>query len=476
MYKYFQPSATARILVVGDVILDRYVYGDTTRISPEAPVPVVKVRSTRDRPGGAANVALNIGALGVTVQLIGITGEDENAEVLSGQLNDAGVQSRFVRQPGFPTITKLRVLSRHQQLLRLDYEADSVSADSNALQQLYIDELEQADAVILSDYAKGSLHATNALIDLARNSDIRVLVDPKGDDFSRYRHASLLTPNLTEFETIVGACRNQDDLVEKGRSLCQELALEALCITRGEQGMTLIDRQQDNVVHLPAQAREVFDVTGAGDTVIATLAAAMVSGYGLEEALLFANRAAGLVVEKLGAAPVSVRELNTSPENPLTATSAVVGREELIRAVAAARDRGETIAMTNGCFDLLHAGHVHYLTEAGCCADRLIVAVNDDACVKRLKGRGRPINPLPQRMAVLAGLAAVDWVTAFSEDTPEALVKLVKPDVLVKGGDYRPEQIAGAEYVRQNGGKVEVIPFKDDSSTSSIIRTIRNSE
>ncbi|MFT5134601.1 MAG: D-beta-D-heptose 7-phosphate kinase/D-beta-D-heptose 1-phosphate adenosyltransferase, partial [Gammaproteobacteria bacterium] len=386
MLDYFLPVPGGRVLVVGDIILDRYVHGDTTRISPEAPVPVVKVHKTEERPGGAANVAMNIRALGVAVQLIGITGDDHSADTLTMQLQQAGVDCNFIRQPGFPTVTKLRVLSQHQQLLRLDYEAEASDVDVAPLHDLYTQQLEQADVVILSDYAKGSLQFTRDFIKQAKERNIRVLVDPKGNDFSRYQGASYLTPNLKEFETIVGSCAGDADVVDKAQALCAELSLDGLLITRGEQGISMIDVSNDNVSHFRAHAHEVFDVTGAGDTVIAVLAAALVSSYELEEAVSYANFAAGLVVEKLGAASISVNELNAAigDRKGTSADAGIVQKQNLLGIIETARLRNERIVMTNGCFDIIHAGHVDYLQQAKGLGDRLLVAVNDDSSVQRL--------------------------------------------------------------------------------------------
>jgi D-beta-D-heptose 7-phosphate kinase/D-beta-D-heptose 1-phosphate adenosyltransferase len=310
------------------------------------------------------------------------------------------------------------------------------------------------------------------LIAVARQHDVRVLVDPKGNDFTCYRHANILTPNLREFELVVGPCGDEQGLIEKGLRLGLELQLDALCITRGEQGMTLIDLHTSEARHIPVQAREVYDVTGAGDTFIATLAAAVSSGYALQSALEFANQAAGLVVERLGTACITAPELNRvmsgSRERP-----AIVSREALQQLLSAARARGERIVMTNGCFDILHAGHVYYLEQAKSLGDRLIIAVNDDASVARLKGTGRPVNSLEQRMAVLAGLAAVDWIIPFSHDNPRELIEQLQPDILVKGGDYRAEDVIGARSVTERGGAVRIIPYQQGNSTSALIRSIQ---
>ncbi|MGJ8693545.1 MAG: bifunctional D-glycero-beta-D-manno-heptose-7-phosphate kinase/D-glycero-beta-D-manno-heptose 1-phosphate adenylyltransferase HldE [Thalassotalea sp.] len=465
--------AQARVLVVGDVMLDRYWQGPTQRISPEAPVPVVKINHCDDRPGGAANVALNIASLGGQVSLIGITGEDDAHQALSTHLSAVKVACHFAQQSVVPTITKLRVLSRNQQLLRLDFEECLKAIDKTPLLSKTEELLSQHDLLLISDYDKGTLSEVERLIAMAKAKNIPVLVDPKGSDFSRYRGATLLTPNMSEFEAVVGECKTEADLVAKGQQLLTDLSLEALLITRSEHGMTLLRKDQDEF-HLPTQAREVFDVTGAGDTVIATLALAFAAKAELTQASALANIAAGIVVGKIGTSTVSeaelAQELHTGHESGL----GVMSEEQLKIVVELAKKCGEKIVMTNGCFDILHAGHVSYLENAKKLGSRLIVAVNDDASVKKLKGAGRPVNRLERRMAVLAGLASVDWVVAFSEDTPQRLIANLLPNTLVKGGDYSVEEIAGGEDVLAAGGEVKVLNFEDGISTSAIIKTIRS--
>ena len=475
MLKHFQPSSTGNILVVGDVILDRYVLGDTSRVSPEAPVPVVRVGTTEERAGGAANVAVNIRALGVRTTLVGVTGDDEAADSLERRLQELDVSASLCRRQGFATTTKLRVLSRHQQLLRLDYESDAGAAHGAPLFRQFQELLDGHDVVVLSDYAKGSLLGVERYIAAAIEKGIRILVDPKGGEFGRYGGATLLTPNLREFEAVVGRCADTGEIIEKGRALCRELRLGGLLVTRGEQGMVLLSAENGEVLDLPARTHEVYDVTGAGDTVIAVVAAALASGYVTAEAVAYANLAAGLVVEKLGTATVTANELNRAALSPGAAgcTAKILDREGLEALLPRLRSAGSRIVFTNGCFDLLHAGHVHYLEQARALGDRLIVAVNDDASVTRLKGAGRPVTPLDRRLAVLGGLAAVDWVVPFSGDTPEDLIRLVQPDLLVKGGDYQPAQIAGAEFVRSRGGEVVVLPYREQCSTSAIIGKVR---
>jgi len=313
------------------------------------------------------------------------------------------------------------------------------------------------------------------LIQQARDKGCTVLIDPKGTDFSRYQGASVLTPNLKEFEKVVGECDDIDEIVSKGKSLCQSLELEALLVTRGKDGMTLI-RQDEQAVHLPSRALDVFDVTGAGDTVIATLAAAIASGHDIVHATALANEAAGLVVAKLGTAYVTVEELNRAVMEHHVKNKGILNDDHLMSVVSEIKKQGETLVMTNGCFDILHAGHVQYLQQAKQLGDYLLVAVNDDASVSRLKGAERPVNQLADRMAVLDALEAVDWVIPFSEDTPENLINKVLPEVLVKGGDYHVDEIAGAEAVIKNKGEVKILSLLEGSSSSRIIETVKSME
>ncbi|WP_252178699.1 bifunctional D-glycero-beta-D-manno-heptose-7-phosphate kinase/D-glycero-beta-D-manno-heptose 1-phosphate adenylyltransferase HldE [Endozoicomonas sp. 4G] len=462
----------ARVLVIGDVMLDRYWHGGTSRISPEAPVPVVRVNQIEDRPGGAGNVALNIASLGAPAWLIAATGNDEAADALKARLEAAGVYCDFARLKDIPTITKLRVISQHQQLIRLDHEEAFSGLSSDILTEKTANLLASIDAVILSDYNKGTLQNQQQLIELARTQGIPVLVDPKGTNFERYRGATVITPNLHEFETVVGHCRDEQELITKGHRLLDELELEAILITRSEHGMTLI-RRDEQELHLPARAREVFDVTGAGDTVISTLATALAAGADLPKAAALANIAAGIVVAKLGTATVSMPELRREVNRELGAERGVITPDQLKIALEDARAHGEKIVFTNGCFDIIHAGHVGYLEQARKQGDRLVLAINSDASVKRLKGEGRPINSEDRRMAVLAGLEAVDWVVCFEEDTPEDLLRMVKPDVLVKGGDYTIDEVVGAPIVYEYGGEVKVLAFLDNCSTTAIVEKIR---
>lgn len=460
-----------QVLVAGDVMLDRYWHGPTGRISPEAPVPIVRIQDTEERAGGAANVALNIAALGAQARLLGVVGQDEAAEQLAAQLHKAGVHCEFEQNGGYPTVTKLRVLSRNQQLIRLDFEQplDAAGAfDQQSFQKRFKAALASVRAVVLSDYGKGTLTQVAELIRLARAAKRPVLIDPKGSDYSRYRGATLLTPNRSELEAVVGPCPDEATLVCKAEKLRTELELEALLVTRSEDGMTLLTATHPPL-HLPAVAREVYDVTGAGDTVIALLAAGLAAGQDLPHAARLANIGAGIVVGKLGTATVSVAELRRAIRSQHGDNGGVLDEEALLERVAEARSQGETVVMTNGCFDLIHPGHVRYLEAARKLGDCLIVAVNDDASIRRLKGATRPVNPVDHRMQVLAALKPVDWVASFSEDTPARLIAKVLPDILVKGGDYRAEDVAGYAEVTRNGGQVQILDFHPGYSTTAML-------
>ena len=460
-----------RALVAGDAMLDEYWFGDAERISPEAPVPVVKTRSTEQRPGGAANVALNLAVLGARCALVAVIGQDHQGEVLRAELEHAGVSAGLVVLPQSRTAHKLRVLARNQQLIRLDAEQD-LSPGAASLGREFRDRLADSNVVVLSDYGKGTLIKVVELIDACVKRVVPVLIDPKGTDFTRYRRATVLTPNQAEFMAVAGAWRDEAEFLRKAQALRADLALGALLVTRGSRGVTLCWAEHEPV-SLPAQAREVFDVTGAGDTVIASMAAAISAGLDYADAAALANLAAGIVIAKIGVAGVTPAELHFALHRRGWGSRGHLSADALHRIVGEARRRGERIVMTNGCFDILHAGHVAYLEEAKSLGDRLIVAVNDDASVRRLKGESRPVVPLADRIAVLAGLAAVDWVVSFAADTPLALIERILPDVLVKGGDWQPKDIVGSDAVLAAGGEVRSLGFVEGRSTSAMIAAMK---
>jgi D-beta-D-heptose 7-phosphate kinase/D-beta-D-heptose 1-phosphate adenosyltransferase len=467
----------AKVAVIGDLMLDRFYFGKANRISPEAPVPVVNVERLEDVPGGAGNVAMNIASLGARCNITGITGQDEAANVLKQRLHAVGVNCLFHQAATSGTIIKSRVVSSHQQLLRLDFEEHFSAGLAEEMQALAEPVTAETQVMILSDYNKGTLPQPQFWIEMAKQKNIQVLVDPKGNDFNKYRGADLITPNMSEFEAVAGTIESESDLITKAQTLIKQLDIKAILITRSEHGMTLIRADQPEF-HLPAIAKEVADVTGAGDTVISTLASALAAGQDLEYAVTLANVAASIVVSKLGTSTVSGPELKTEYErhqglnNTDHSIGGAVTTEQLKIAVDQAKQRGEKIVFTNGCFDILHAGHVSYLQQARAQGDRLIVAINTDESVTKLKGEGRPINTAERRLTVLAGLADVDWVTCFTGDTPEELLRYIQPDILVKGGDYDKKGVVGWEIVEGYGGEVKVMGLVENCSTTAIVNKI----
>ncbi|MFC3031443.1 bifunctional D-glycero-beta-D-manno-heptose-7-phosphate kinase/D-glycero-beta-D-manno-heptose 1-phosphate adenylyltransferase HldE [Pseudoalteromonas fenneropenaei] len=474
---FLQHLSKAKVLVVGDVMLDKYWHGDTGRISPEAPVPVVKVAKVEDKAGGAANVAKNIAHLDGQVGLLGLIGEDDNGQVLEAILAADHIASQLVKVAELPTIAKMRVISRHQQVVRLDVEEPFSLSHSELLLARLENVLADYDIVVFSDYNKGALGHIEAMIKLAKQAGKLVLVDPKSHDLNKYRGADIITPNLSEFRLAGGDSQSEETLTESARKLIADAGIGAMLLTRSEQGMSLINATEKH--DFAAQVLEVSDVTGAGDTVIATLAVMLGAGMAAKDAVEMANLAAGIVVGKLGAATVSPEELSRKLGQYLKATGEHYQTpfDDVLKHIEFARQSGEKIVFTNGCFDILHAGHVRYLAQAKARGDRLVVGLNNDESIARLKGPERPVNPLNERAMVLSALASVDWVIPFGcvseNDTPAALIEKVKPDVLVKGGDYTVEQIAGAEFVLANGGTVEVLSFLDGCSTSNVIRKIK---
>lgn len=474
-----QNLSAASVLVVGDVMLDRYFNGDSQRISPEAPVPVVKISSVTDKAGGAANVARNIARLDGKVALLGIIGNDSNGDILQQLLQAEQIESQLYRQDSLPTIAKMRVVSRQQQVVRLDAEQPFRPEDVQVLFEQFEFIYQRYDIILFSDYNKGSLANVQLMIQLAKSAGKTVLVDPKQEDLTVYAGADVLTPNLSEFRLAGGDTSSEPNMLRSARKLIQQAKLGAILLTRSEQGMSLITATEHH--HFPAQVLEVSDVTGAGDTVIATLATLLGAGASLSDATELANLAAGIVVSKVGAATVSPEELAAKLNKYLFTQGDIYQTpfDKVLQHVAFARQNGEKIVFTNGCFDILHAGHVRYLAQAKALGDRLVVGLNSDASVRRLKGAERPINLLEDRATVLAGLASVDWVLPFGDnpaeqDTPLTLIRQIKPDVLVKGGDYTIDNIVGAGEVLAAGGEVKVLEFVDGRSTSNVIKKIRS--
>ena len=469
--------SSLKLLVVGDLMLDRYLKGNVKRISPEAPVPVISSCAQEDRLGGAANVAANLASLGCEVMLSGICGEDEQGQSLRGLLEASGITAELYQSATAPTITKTRLVSGQQQLLRLDAESPFTSLDQTELLKLAKEKLTGIDALIISDYAKTTLPDPQPLIQAARSLGIPVLVDPKGSDYTRYRGATLVTPNLSEFALVAGETASDEELYAHASDLREALNLDAIVVTLSERGIAGIEAGAN--FRIAAQAKEVFDVTGAGDTVIAVIAAGLAARQPLKEAVTLANLAASIVVAKTGTATLTSQELNqalhASKNSSAQSLSGVLDIDQLLEMKRSCEARGEKLVLTNGCFDLLHPGHIAYLSQARALGDKLVVAVNSDASVTRLKGASRPINPLSTRLTMLAALESVDAVISFDSDTPEELIASVLPHVLVKGGDYEVEQIAGHRQVLAAGGEVKVLEFLSGFSSSELIERIKNS-
>nr|CRH05076.1 fused heptose 7-phosphate kinase; heptose 1-phosphate adenyltransferase [Candidatus Magnetococcus massalia] len=472
-----------RVLVVGDLMLDRYLWGNVSRISPEAPVPVVHMTRESHRCGGAANVASNLAKLGLETVIAGFVGPDANGDLLLESLQQMSVSCAGVlKVDEWPTITKDRVVGGHQQMLRLDRECPIPTSInwSERLQAELLPMLDgdlRPDVIILSDYAKGVLshELSQALTVRARNLGIPVLVDPKGNDYSRYRHATALSPNRGELAAATG--HDGDDLkslLESGEALRQSLDVSFLAVTLSDQGIALVDGAEHNR-RIPALAKEVFDVSGAGDTVIATLAAGMAAGLTHLDALHLANLAASVVVGKVGTAPVTLAELRSAlaNEEAIEHSEKICSWEQAQERMEVWKHRGETVVFTNGCFDLLHAGHVTYLEHARRLGHRLVLGLNTDASVQRLKGPSRPLIHEQDRAKVLAALASIDLVVLFDQETPLELIRLLRPDILAKGADYTEDQVVGGDLVKSWGGKVSLVKLVEGRSTTNIVDRIR---
>jgi D-beta-D-heptose 7-phosphate kinase/D-beta-D-heptose 1-phosphate adenosyltransferase len=468
-YQGLKPS----ILVVGDLMLDHYLWGKTDRISPEAPVPVIDVQDESEVLGGAGNVVNNLIALGANVSVASAIGQDENGRRLAKMLKSLGVKTdALIAEPSRKTTRKSRVIASHQQVVRFDSETRQ--AISKEIEEKILASVERqlfiTDTILLSDYGKGVLspRLTQQIIQLARGSGVKVLVDPKGRDYSKYRGATLVTPNKKEASEATGIeIVDAESLKKAGFELKNGLDLDMAMITLSEEGMAIFDETMRTI---PTVAREVYDVTGAGDTVLSTLGFVLAAGGDIDEAARIANAAAAVVVGKLGSATASWDEIiayeTTLHES--TTEHRIKSREALAGSVERLKNEGKRIVFTNGCFDILHLGHVKYLEKAKSFGDVLIVGVNSDASVRRLKGENRPVNPEYDRAYLLAALDAVDFVTIFDEDTPYELIEIVGPDVLVKGGDYKGKEVVGSDIAKE----VRLVDFVDGKSTTKIIEKI----
>lgn len=463
-------------LVIGDVMLDRYLIGSVGRISPEAPVPIVLLNQQYERAGGAANVAANLALLGINTHLVGCVGDDAEAINLSKLIADAGIQNNLVTSKNRPTIAKTRVVSGHQQMIRLDQESNcAFTSDETAALQANIHKAIEAGPaiVVLSDYAKGllSVDVCQDIISTCVAKEIPVLVDPKGSDYSKYKGATALTPNKKEAAEACNTDTNDVEIITKASALLTRLNLQFLAVTRGEEGITLIDKSTH---HLPAIAKQVFDVSGAGDTVIATLTAGMINNLSPLQSLQLANIAASVVVGKVGTVPITKADLidALNAEQGSVQALKVCSLAELSIKLTAWKSANQKIVFTNGCFDLLHAGHVTYLEAAKKRGDKLVLGLNTDRSVSTLKGPTRPVVHENDRARVLAALESVDAVILFDEDTPLNLINAIKPNVIAKGSDYTVDQVVGGKEVESWGGAIALIDLVEGRSTSNIINKL----
>jgi D-beta-D-heptose 7-phosphate kinase / D-beta-D-heptose 1-phosphate adenosyltransferase len=466
----------ARVLCVGDVMLDKFVYGEVSRISPEAPVPVCRVIRENAMLGGAGNVARNLASIGASVEFVSVIGSDKAADEVQSLISDDDrIKSKFIKDPKRQTTIKERFVAGPQQLLRVDREeTEEVGVEiSRQLVEHVSTLLSGVGALVISDYGKGVL-STGTIIDLigaARNANCPVVIDPKGDDYRRYSGATLITPNRRELcEASRKDIFDDDSAAAAAKFIANEYDIENVLVTRSAEGMTLVSRV--GAEHLPAEAREVFDVSGAGDTVVATLAASLAAGSSLLDAARLANVAAGIVVGKTGTAITDVSEIAATlrrQESQISGELKVMPLEAAVEQVAAWRALGEQVGFTNGCFDLIHPGHVAILAKSRAACDRLVVGLNADESVKRLKGEARPVQNEASRAAVMASLASVDLVVLFTEDTPVNLIEAIRPDVLAKGADYTIDEVVGGEFVQSYGGKILLVDLEEGHSTTGTI-------
>jgi D-beta-D-heptose 7-phosphate kinase/D-beta-D-heptose 1-phosphate adenosyltransferase len=475
---FFDNAHRPKVLVIGDLILDEYIWGGVNRISPEAPVPILETKSENLALGGAANVANNLVVLGCEVTLVGAIGQDEKGDRLLELIEERGIRTegifRFVHRP---TTSKMRIIAHNQQILRIDKEDNRPITEGTEKKIIkFIDEtMPEMDGVICSDYQKGILteKVIRKLIHRSQQLKKAVIVDPKSADFSLYKGATLLTPNQHEVERSVPIKVNNDEDLERAAEYLLTLTkAEGILVTRGKDGMTLY-RNKEKPVAIPTEAKEVFDVTGAGDTVVSVFGMTVFVGFSFEEAAWLSNMAASIVVGKIGTAVITLDEINEFLQEEMLRTShTVLNLDEMQKIVNLAKSTGKTVVFTNGCFDLIHGGHIEFLEKAKALGDLLILGLNSDSSVKAIKGESRPIKNQKERANILSALRYVDYITIFDETTPENLIREIRPDILVKGDDYKIDDVVGKEIVEGYGARVELIPIVEGLSTTNIVEKI----
>ena len=482
LIKLAEQITSATVLCIGDVMLDRFISGDVERISPEAPIPILQIENEKIMLGGAGNVARNISSLGGSVRFISVIGEDTAGEDIEKMLiNDLSLDVHLVVDPSRTSSQKSRFVAGNQQMLRADMETVHPVSDeiANIILEIAEEELPECGALMLSDYGKGVLSddVLSRLINLARGQNKPVIIDPKGSDYSCYKGAMLITPNRKELEYATGMQTNTDtNIIDACNHLISTAGIEGVLVTRSSDGMSLIMRDQD-AWHLPADARAVFDVSGAGDTVAAAISLSLAAGGGLKNAATLANSAAGIVVGKVGTATVQMIEvLSTLSDGKINpATHSVLDDKNALRQISAWQTQGLSVGFTNGCFDILHNGHQFLLQQAADSCDKLIVAINTDASVRKLKGDDRPVNNEINRAVLLSSLKMVDAVILFDDKTPLRLIQLLRPNVLIKGADYEENKIVGADFVKAHGGRVVRAKLTDGLSTTKTIARMNHS-
>jgi len=475
-------SSDKTILVVGDLMLDTYLFGSTDRISPEGPVPVVQVNSRTESLGGSGNVIANLCGINVKVIPIGLIGKDESGRKIKSYLKNCGCSIDGILEfEDITTTEKTRVIAQNQHVVRIDFEQgnDLTEGHKSAIILSLNKFIQKVDAIIISDYGKGvcSSEILELLLNKANSLNVPCIVDPKGNDFKKYEFSTAITPNLKESEAIVPFKLTDDKSIEKACFwISRKFHIKNVLITRGKYGMTLLTN--DEIEHIKAQSKEVYDVSGAGDTVIAIMTGALVSGFNYSESARLANAAAGIAVSRIGTSPVHFKEIETflQANGESKALSKIVDLSELKRRVARWKSEGKTIVFTNGCFDLLHVGHVTLLEQAKMQGDVLVIGLNTDDSIKRIKKNGRPVLKEYERATMLSSLESVDVICFFNQDTPERIINELKPDILLKGGDYTEKEVVGADIVKKSGGRVKIIPIVEGFSTTDIIQKIKNSK